>query len=125
MVEDAGGDVLAARAFAPGEGRETGQRDMHRRFGEVAAIEFRLRPGEMPQRIRRDGEAVSDGQQRQEPRLLARPLARQQGKARFRTRRVLPRPALQRDPCEQDEAGVAVGAEESERRRRVGALDLR
>ena len=81
MVEDAGGDVEAARAFATGEGREAGQRDMHRRFGEVAAIEFRLRPGEMLQRIRRNGEAVSDGQQRQEPRLLARPLARQQGKA--------------------------------------------
>ena len=37
----------------------------------------------------------------------------------------LPEPPLQRDPGEQNEPGVAVGAKEPERRRRVRAFDLR
>jgi len=47
VVKYSSGDVQPTRRLASAERRKTGQRDMHRRFGEVAALEFPLRPGEM------------------------------------------------------------------------------
>jgi hypothetical protein len=44
MGEDAGGDVQLARGFASDERRKPGERHVHRRLQEIAAVEFPLRP---------------------------------------------------------------------------------
>jgi hypothetical protein len=84
MVKDTGGDMEAARGVGSDHGGKPGQRDMHRRLGEVAPLEFEPGPPEMLQRAGRDREAMSDRKQGQETGLFASPLALKQSRPETR-----------------------------------------